>query len=64
MVKNLSENATGADNQQERPVAIQESSETTRQTPLNGEDIVPSAWRHAGFVIKENQSVYKRKRCK
>ena len=50
-----SDNATGADNQQERPVRFErESSETIRQMPseLEGDEMVPSAWRHAGSRIK------------
>ena len=33
MTQLLSDNAIGADNQQGRPVVLQEPSETTRQTP-------------------------------
>ena len=45
----LSDNVTSADNQQGRPQVLEEPSETTRQTlKFLSEDIVPSAWRHAG----------------
>ena len=43
-----SEKASGADNQQGRPVSGQEPSETARQTrPRGPEDTVRTAWRHA-----------------
>src|SRR5687767_13489259 len=45
-----SDNASGADNQQERPARASgpESSETIRRTSRTlDEDMVPSAWRHA-----------------
>ena len=47
------DNATGADNQQERPRAIEESSETVRRTPVDqpGDETVRTAWRHAEWVI-------------
>src|SRR6266550_4982773 len=49
-----SDNASGADNQQERPIAEMraESSETIRRTSarVSDEEMVPSAWRHAGVV--------------
>ncbi len=49
------DNATGADNQQERPVAEMraESSETIRRTSarVSDEEMVPSAWRHAGTCV-------------
>ena len=49
-----SENAPGADNQQERPAHERESSETIRQTSERSDDeMVPSAWRHAGMASKE-----------
>src|SRR5256885_9776228 len=49
-----SDNASGADNQQERPVATpRESSEAIRRTSVRTDDeMVPSAWRHAGNGIK------------
>ena len=54
----VGDNSSGAANQQERPIRPgSESSETTRQTltrnlHLDCEDIVPSAWRHAGANVK------------
>src|SRR5438046_9486724 len=49
-----SDNASGADNQQERPIAEMraESSETIRRTSarVSDEEMVPSAWRHAGAL--------------
>src|SRR5688572_6119394 len=49
-----SDNASGADNQQERPIAEtrEESSETIRRTftCVLDEEMVPSAWRHAGIA--------------
>jgi hypothetical protein len=54
----VGENPSGAVNQQERPICNgSESSETTRQTLTKNlqfvsEDIVPSAWRHAGANVK------------
>ena len=54
----VGDNPSGAVNQQERPIRPgSESSETTRQTltknlHFGGEDIVPSAWRHAGANVK------------
>src|SRR5438477_6845079 len=57
-----SDNASGADNQQERPIAEMraESSETIRRTSarVSDEEMVPSAWRHAGVVLlfKEDYS--------
>jgi hypothetical protein len=49
-----SDNATGADNQQERlGRRARESSEAIRQTSgLPDDEMVPSAWRHAVNVIK------------
>ena len=51
-----SDNASGADNQQERPIAEMraESSETIRRTSarVSDEEMVPSAWRHAGVVAQ------------
>src|SRR5262249_16061850 len=50
-----SDNATGAENQQERLVERRESSETIRQISSSLDDeMVPSAWRHAGNRIKGN----------
>src|SRR2546430_17069951 len=50
-----SDNASGADNQQERPIAEMraESSETIRRTSarVSDEEMVPSAWRHAGVAL-------------
>ena len=50
-----SDNASGADDQQERPIAETraESSETIRRTSacVSDEEMVPSAWRHAGVVL-------------
>ena len=49
-----SENVRGADNQQERLGKPQESSETIRWiSKLLDNDIVPTAWRHAGVTVKE-----------
>ena len=49
-----SDNAPGADNQQERPIAETraESSETIRRTSarVSDEEMVPSVWRHAGAL--------------
>ena len=50
----VSNNPSGADNQQERlawEALKPESSETIRWVPQRrGEEMVPSAWRHAGVV--------------
>src|SRR6266851_7871642 len=52
------DNPSSAENQQERLVdSRSESSETMRQTSRSrDEDMVPTAWRHAGMVIKEKPS--------
>src|SRR2546427_481167 len=43
--------APGVDNQQERPRAIEESSETRRRTSeCLDEEMVPTAWRHAAMT--------------
>ena len=54
----MSDNASSADNQQERPYPRDtESSETVCRAP-NGEDTVRTAWRHAeaGGNVRSNDS--------
>ena len=54
----MSDNVLGAENQQESLVNLTESSETKRQLSFQykDKDIVPSAWRHAGIISKEELS--------
>src|SRR5437867_2613975 len=61
-----SENASGADNQQERlGRQARESSEAIRQTSDSSDDeMVPSAWRHAVDVIKGSDVQFGRVRIR
>ena len=49
----------GAENQQERLIEVRlESSEAIRQlSQFWDKDMVPSAWRHVGIILKEKLSV-------
>jgi hypothetical protein len=54
------DNPTSAENQQERLTTIrgQNPQRPCAEHPFLGdEDMVPTAWRHAGMVIKEKPSV-------
>ena len=44
-----------------KPAKILVSPETIRQTPQKGEDMVPSAWRHAGVILEEEDHPLKLK---
>ena len=63
---NDSENASGADNQQERlGRRARESSEAIRQTSdLSDDEMVPSAWRHAVDVIEGSDVQFGRVRIR
>src|SRR5260370_7910868 len=53
------DNPTSAENQQERLIAIRGQNPQrpcTEHPGFRDEDMVPTAWRHAGMVIKEKPS--------